>query len=75
MSKIFAQRFLTTGSVGGEVVSIAAFQAIDLGSIPGLRIEVCWGLNFIQDDFLTPSIDVIIPRLVARPFEKKKKLS
>ena len=72
MSKIFAQSLLTTRSVCGEVVSIAAFQAIDLGSIPGRRIEVCWGLNFIQEDFLTPSIDVIIPRLVARPFEKKK---
>ncbi len=27
-------------SVGGIVVSIAAFQAVDPGSIPGRRIEV-----------------------------------
>ena len=71
MSKIFAQSFLTTGNVGGEVVSIAAFQEVDLGSIPGRRIEVCWGLNFMQDDFLTPPIDVIIPRFVAQPLKKK----
>ena len=71
MSKIFAQRFLTTGSVDGVVASIAAFQAVDLGSIPGRRIEVCWGLNFMQDDSLTPPIDVIIPRFVAQPLTKK----
>ena len=30
-----------SSSVGGIVVSIAAFQAVDLGSIPGRRINFC----------------------------------
>jgi hypothetical protein len=29
--------------VAGVMVSIAAFQAVDPGSIPGPRIFLCWG--------------------------------
>lgn len=63
------------GSVGGVVASIAAFQAVDLGSIPGRRKEVFWDLDSIQEDLdsiqgdlVTPAIDVISPRFVAQPF-------
>ena len=58
---------LSHGSVGGVVASIAAFQAVDLGSIPGRRKEVSGGLHFIRGDLVTPLIDVISPRLVAKP--------
>ena len=34
---ISIKTYLSTGSVGGIVVSIAAFQAVDPGSIPGQR--------------------------------------
>ena len=35
---------LVDTSVGGIVVSIAAFQAVDPGSIPGRRIEVFFAI-------------------------------
>ena len=52
-----------------------AFQAVDLGSIPGRRKEVFCDLDSIQEDLdsiqgdlVTPAIDVISPRFVAQPF-------
>ena len=57
---------LSHRSVGGVVASIAAFQAVDLGSIPGRRKDVSGGLEFIQDDLVTPLLDVISPK--ANPF-------
>ena len=49
-------------SVGGVVASIAAFQAVDLGSIPGRRKDFSGGLEFIQGDLVTPLLDVISPK-------------
>ena len=63
---------LSHGRVGGVVASIAAFQAVDLGSIPGRRKEVSGGLHFIQGDLVTPLIDVISPRFVAKPFSSQQ---
>ena len=57
---------LSHRSVGGVVASIAAFQAVDLGSIPGRRKDVSGGLEFIQGDLVTPLLDVISPK--ANPF-------
>ena len=57
---------LSHRSVGGVVASIAAFQAVDLGSIPGRRKGVSGGLEFIQGDLVTPLLDVISPK--ANPF-------
>ena len=42
----FTKEVLNTG-VGGIVVSIAAFQAVDPGSIPGRRIQDFCGLPFL----------------------------
>ena len=41
---------------------IAAFQAVDRGSIPGRRNEVSGGLEFIQSDLVSPLVDVISPK-------------
>ena len=57
---------LSHRSVGDVVASIAAFQAVDLGSIPGRRKDVSSGLEFIQGDLITPLLDVISPK--ANPF-------
>ena len=48
------------------MASIAAFQVVDLGSIPGRRKDVSSGLEFIQGDLVTPLLDVISPK--ANPF-------
>ena len=42
--------------------SIAAFQEVDLGSIPGRRKDVSGGLEFIQGDLVTPLLDAISPK-------------
>ena len=39
------RRARASRSVGGIVVSIAAFQAVDPGSIPGRRIKFCVLVN------------------------------
>ena len=56
------------GSVGGVVASIAALQAVDLGSIPGRRKEVFWDLDSIQANLVTPPIHVPSPTFVAQPY-------
>ena len=53
---------LSHRSVGGVVASISAFQAVDLGSIPGRSKEVSDGLQFLQGDLVTPLLDVISPK-------------
>ena len=42
----FIYSFITNAGVGGKVVSIAAFQAVDPGSIPGQRNVLFLFLNF-----------------------------
>ena len=53
---------LSHRSVGGVVASTAAFQAVDLGSIPGRRKDFSDGLEFIQGKNVTPLLDVISPK-------------
>ena len=55
--KYYLHEFPSKWSVGGIVVSIAAFQAIDPGSIPGQRIFIVLPL------LLNPQIFLISRRL------------